>query len=116
MIKMLIVVVTFVLSGSVLANVSYVCSQAGLERKISIIYKNIDAKVPCEVTYDKGEGSRVLWFADNEAGYCEFQAEQFIAKQENWGWDCAVVENSTDEPSMESSEPEMIEKAEETTE
>ena len=47
--------------------------------------------MPCEVLYDKrgeGGGLSTLWRAQNEAGYCEAKAAEFVAKLENLGYTC----------------------------
>jgi len=72
-----------------LANETTVCLNGGAERKISIVYDSPGQTVPCSVTYEKGEGIQTLWSAENEAGYCEAKAADFIEKQRQWGWDCA---------------------------
>lgn len=64
------------------------CSLAGAERTISI-HRSGEASVPCEVRYQKGEGSSiVLWEAHNEVGYCEARAAEFVEQQRTWGWTC----------------------------
>ena len=54
--------------------------------------------MPCEVLYFKDSeapGERqVLWSATNEAGYCETQAQGFVAKLEGLGWECAGTPGS----------------------
>ena len=72
----------------------YRCAQAGLQRRVAIVYET-DAAVPCEVHYFKdteAPGEReVLWNAQNETGYCESQAQAFIEKLEGWGWECNAL-------------------------
>jgi len=75
-------------SSQVLANENYVCKQGNQERTIAIVYANADSAAPCEVTYDKGEGSESLWQAKNDASYCEEKVAAFVEKQRGWGWDC----------------------------
>ena len=82
-------------SPIVQADFAYVCSQAGFERRIDVVYQNAPSLVPCEVLYDKGEGPKILWYAENLTGYCEEKAENFVAQQESWGWSC--IEESTEE-------------------
>jgi hypothetical protein len=48
--------------------------------------------VPCEVHYYKdtempGE-DQVLWSAQNEEGYCEARAAEFVERLEGMGWTC----------------------------
>ena len=78
-------------SPSALANETHVCLYGGAERKISVVYDNPGQSVPCSVTYEKGDGIQTLWSAENEAGYCETKAAEFIEKQRGWGWDCAKL-------------------------
>ncbi len=35
-----------------------------------------------------------LWRAENQAGFCEAQAEKFIAKLQDLGWSCTADINS----------------------
>ena len=90
--------VLFVVANETYADITYTCTQEGMERIIKITYQDQETKIPCEVTYDKGQGSQLLWYAENDSGYCEHQARKFIAKQEGWGWKCA-----SDEPTDETS-------------
>ena len=46
---------------------------------------------PCEVVYKKlteGVEDQVLWNAQNDGTYCDFQANGFVEKLESWGWTC----------------------------
>ncbi|MCL6414093.1 hypothetical protein MIB92_00385 [Aestuariirhabdus sp. Z084] len=79
------------LPTSVMADQTYVCSQAGMERIISVVYQNPESPVPCEVVYQKGDEVQSLWSAENEQGYCEHNAEQLVERQRGWGWDCAMA-------------------------
>ena len=74
------------------ADETYICLNAGVERTISVVYDIPGQVVPCEVTYDKGEGIESLWRANNEAGYCEAKAAEFVAKQQDWGWSCSRID------------------------
>ena len=64
---------------------------SGLTRRVEIAREG-GSSVPCEVLYFKDSeapGERqVLWSATNEAGYCETQAQGFVAKLEGLGWEC----------------------------
>ena len=75
-------------SSSAFANDTYMCKHGNQERLINIVYASPDAAVPCEVTYDKGEGAVSLWQAGNLVGYCEEKAMAFVDKQRAWGWTC----------------------------
>ena len=69
-----------------------VCKSGSLERRVEVSFTNAEAKVPCEVKYFK-EGNaegKVLWSAQNEVGYCEKKAVEFVEKLGTWGWDCAA--------------------------
>ena len=102
LISKLVLIVSFLFSTTSVADVIYQCEQAGFTRTISVVYQDQQAKVPCEVNYDKGEGEQKLWWAENEQGYCEFQAEQFVEKQRGWGWSCDLAENDTQAVDAES--------------
>ena len=78
----------FLVSNGIFAGVEYVCKHGNAERIISIYYENNEAQVPCEVQYDKGEGVETLWRAQLQVGYCESKADEFVEKQELWGWSC----------------------------
>ena len=66
------------------------CSYGDLSRQIEVVYSDPGQAVPCEVIYNKqSEGTQQsLWRANNEAGYCEARAAEFIEKLEGWGWNC----------------------------
>ncbi len=76
------------------AGEKYVCNHGDAKRVISVLYKNAEEHLPCEVQYDKGEGVQTLWTAQSEAGYCENKAREFVEKQESWGWSCEKVEHA----------------------
>ncbi len=86
------VCVFLTLSFTAFAGQDYVCDNNGLKRIVSIVYQNEEAPVPCEVRYDKGQGVETLWTAQAEVGYCEARANEFIEKQESWGWSCEEFE------------------------
>ena len=67
-----------------------VCTNSGLTRTVEVVYEMEGQDTPCEVIYNKQtEGTQSsLWRANNEAGYCEARAAEFIDKLEGWGWDC----------------------------
>jgi hypothetical protein len=75
-------------AGNLYADETIICTDGQQERVISIIYKDQDAKVPCNVEYTKNGQTEALWQAENEFGYCEEKAEEFIQKQIEWGWRC----------------------------
>ncbi len=82
---------------------SWTCEHNNLIREVSIDSAG-ENTVPCSVNYTKiteGVDTQQLWSAQNEAGYCEARAEEFIAKLESWGWNC-----SQDPEPVETGEPE----------
>ncbi len=81
-------VALFVSSFAAFAGEDYVCDNGGEKRIIKIAYQNDQQPVPCEVRYDKGQGEETLWSAQSEVGFCEAKADEFIQKQESWGWSC----------------------------
>jgi hypothetical protein len=83
---------TLIVTSAVNANETYACLFGGNERTVRVSYANADSKVPCQVIYEKESGSQVLWDAQNEEGYCEMKAAEFVEKQRGWGWDCAKME------------------------
>ncbi|HEY5566795.1 MAG TPA: hypothetical protein VIM81_06075 [Gammaproteobacteria bacterium] len=70
---------------------TYQCTMGGLTRRVEVAHET-SAPVPCEVRYHKDDEApgapQVLWSASNEAGYCESQAEGFVARLEGMGWQC----------------------------
>ena len=87
---------TLLISTGVFADTEFVCTAGDAERVITVVYFG-DGLVPCEVRYDKGMGAEVLWTAQNEEGYCENQARQFVGKQEGWGYSCSETMDATEE-------------------
>ena len=69
-------------------NYSFLCTYESGKRKIEVVYTEQDKDVPCEVRYTKDSGSRTLWNAQQEVGYCESKAEAFVEKIKGWGWSC----------------------------
>ena len=76
------------------------CEQGDLQRTVEVVYANPGQAVPCEVLYTKPAAGTIesLWQANNEAGYCEQQAAEFIRKLEGNGWRCS---NQTEQGSPE---------------
>ncbi len=101
--KKYLIIASMLATTPVLAaeNSTYRCEHLGAERVIEISYPKGTA-VPCEVSYTKAEGTEVLWRAANTEGYCEEKAAEFVEKQRNWGWQCAL------ESAMESDMPEIV--------
>ena len=75
-------------ASNVYADEIIVCTNGQQERMVSIIYQDQDAKVPCDVEYTKNGQTETLWHAENEYGYCQEKAEEFIQKLNELGWQC----------------------------
>ena len=70
---------------------NYRCALDELTRRVEILSEP-GVRVPCEVHYYKdtempGE-DQVLWSAQNEAGYCEDRAAEFVERLRGMGWTC----------------------------
>ncbi|WP_330925804.1 hypothetical protein [Candidatus Sororendozoicomonas aggregata] len=72
-------------------NYGYECRFGNELRVIEVVYLQRESPVPCEVRYIKEHSNEKLWNASYEVGYCETQAEQFVKKQQAWGWSCKKV-------------------------
>ena len=69
---------------------SWNCSHDDLVREVIIEYPQ-GGSLPCDVVYKKqteGFEDQVLWSAENQDGYCEDKAREFVARLESWGWVC----------------------------
>ena len=91
----------FGVSFSAIAGDDYVCNNDGEKRIISIAYESDEQSVPCEVRYDKGQGVQTLWSAKSEVGFCEMKANEFIEKQESWGWSCVKFQQPVADVALE---------------
>lgn len=92
---------------------NYSCSLADLTRRVEILAEP-GVSVPCEVHYYKdtenpGE-DQVLWSAQNEAGYCEARAAEFIERLRGMGWNCQATGGG--EPEMQPDDTEALAPAE----
>ena len=76
------------LASTAIADETYTCNYGPDERVISVEYQDQEAKVPCEVRYQKEGVTETLWSAQEEVGYCEENAKAFVEKQLGWGWNC----------------------------
>ncbi len=89
-----VLVAAGLLSGSLLAaepqGQSMHCQLGNAVRVIEVVYPQGGA-LPCEVRYSKDGATSVLWQAQNEAGYCEKQAADFVEKQRGWGFECVAM-------------------------
>ena len=69
----------------------YQCSLDEVTRRVVIFYET-GSTVPCEVQYFKDTempGEReVLWRAQNEEGYCEARAAEFVEMLRGMNWTC----------------------------
>ena len=76
---------------------SWNCRHDDLVREVVINYPEGGA-VPCQVVYKKqteGFEDQTLWTAENQQGYCEEKAREFVEKLGSWGWTCMeTVENA----------------------
>lgn len=91
-------IVLYVLPNLVFAQgtANYECSLDEVTRRVEILSEPGQA-VPCEVHYYKdtenpGE-DQVLWSAQNEAGYCEAKAAEFVERLRGMGWTCRDAGN-----------------------
>ncbi|WP_096084394.1 hypothetical protein [Agaribacterium haliotis] len=80
------------LSSLATADIVYRCENGDQSREVKVIYDDPANTVPCEVRYEKSGGSQILWQAQSEEGYCEQKAQEFVGKQESWGWSCSKME------------------------
>jgi len=90
------------------ASEDYVCDNNGAKRIVSIVYQNEEQPVPCEVRYDKGQGVETLWTAKSEVGFCEARVNEFIEKQESWGWNCNKFEVPETVGNVNSQQPQHV--------
>ena len=104
--KAILLIPTAVLTFSPLAAIadSWSCRHTNDVREIHI-ERSTSGPVPCQVVYKKlteGVEDQVLWSAENDAGYCEEKANEFVAKQESWGWTCVetIADKSSEAESM----------------
>ena len=102
-IKLLAISASLFTSVTAMAADNFLCTNAGSERSVKVIYQTPGVAVPCEVQYTKDGVSQTLWTAENMTGYCEEKAQAFADKLSGWGWQCS--EAGTD--MMNSSEEDM---------
>lgn len=70
----------------------YHCAFGQQGRTISVVYEVEGQAAPCEVRYEKEDGVETPWSADNEEGYCEEKAREFVEQHREWGWRCDPVD------------------------
>ena len=66
----------------------FVCKNGEEVRTISLIYNDEGSEKICQVDYEKSSGVQTLWTAIIDKDYCREKAEEFVQKQEGWGWEC----------------------------
>lgn len=98
------------LSFNLIAQPSYVCTNAGNKRVIEVIYLQQGQMVPCEVKYHKDSGSQILWSAGVQEGYCEQKAKEFTLKQQAMGWQCIETVDEQDLPIESVAKPAHVNK------
>lgn len=83
---------------------SYECTMGGLVRRV-VVETEGSAPVPCEVVYYKdteAPGEREgLWNAQNETGFCESRAAEFVSRLEGLGWACDAASTEPEAASNE---------------
>ena len=67
---------------------AYQCTFGERVRTIEVVYLQRESSLPCEVNYIKEGQQENLWNSRYTKGYCEAKAEEFIERQEEWGWSC----------------------------
>ena len=70
---------------------SWICEHGTYVREIKVETTS-DAPAPCSVVYNKdseGQGSSVLWTAQNDGAYCHAKADGLADKLKGFGWTCA---------------------------
>lgn len=68
------------LATTAIADETYTCSSGSQERVISVVYQDQEAKVPCEVQYQKDGVTETLWSAQDEVGYCEEKRLRLLSR------------------------------------
>ena len=71
---------------------SWICENGNLVREINIQLETKNP-APCSVMYNKeaeGQGSKVLWTARNDGGYCHMKADGLAEKLKGFGWTCSA--------------------------
>jgi hypothetical protein len=70
---------------------SWICEHGTLVREIKV-ERASNAPAPCQVVYNKdseGQGSSVLWSAENDGAYCDAKADGLADKLKGYGWTCS---------------------------
>ncbi|SNY49497.1 hypothetical protein SAMN06297280_1436 [Arsukibacterium tuosuense] len=66
------------------------CQLGESVRVVEVVYPQ-GGELPCEVQYTKDGATSMLWQAQNDAGYCEQQAADFVEKLRGWGFECVAM-------------------------
>lgn len=78
------------------------CQLGESVRVVEVLYPE-GGELPCEVHYTKEGAASVLWQANNETGYCEQQAADFVEKLRGWGFECVTMPAGSNTPADDSS-------------
>lgn len=111
-----ILLAMFVGIPSAYADKVTICEHEGAVREVHVVYEVEGQTVPCSVNYVKETGTQALWRAENNEGYCEEKAADFIAKQESWGWTCESQASAESEADNAISDSEVIDDVEDAAE
>ena len=71
---------------------SWICESGNLVREINVQLETANP-APCSVVYNKeaeGQGTKVLWTARNDGGYCHMKADGLAEKLQGYGWTCSA--------------------------
>ena len=71
---------------------SWICEHSNLVREINVVRETANP-APCTVSYNKqaeGQGTQVLWSAQNDGSYCDVKANSLAVKLEGLGWSCTA--------------------------
>ncbi|MFT5220735.1 MAG: hypothetical protein ACI9LO_003193 [Planctomycetota bacterium] len=71
---------------------SWICENSNLIREITVV-READAPAPCSVVYNReseGQGSSVLWTANNDGTYCDAKSDGLAEKLLGFGWTCTA--------------------------
>lgn len=88
----LLVLIAFFTAPNLAIAGSWICEHNNLIREITV-ERESGVPAPCSVKYNKdaeGQGSKVLWDARNDGGYCDSKADQLAEKLKGFGWSCTV--------------------------
>jgi hypothetical protein len=69
-----------------------VCKNGENVRTITLVYNDESSENTCQVDYEKSSGVQTLWTAITDKDYCLEKAEEFVTKQEGWGWNCSALQ------------------------